>query len=215
MRTVFLCLTVFSLCAVPGVRGDDRAEQAAARASREASEESFRLLNGKLEGLIETQELLLKNQEKLSQRVASLAAELEEVKRSQSHLTGNTVSRDQLKDLVEKMQEIDRKRADDRELVLKGFKDLQKAAATPIAAPPPEARQPVPSLPEDFSGAYEYPVKSGDTLDLIVKAYNDKYKADGMGTITRSQVMALNPGLNPNKLFVGKKILIPKPPAKK
>jgi hypothetical protein len=62
-----------------------------------------------VESLTETQELLLKNQDKLQHRISALATEFDEFKRSSS--TGaNFATQGQLKELVEKLQEIDKKR---------------------------------------------------------------------------------------------------------
>ena len=49
-----------------------------------------------------------------------------------------------------------------------------------------------------------YVIKDGDYLSTIVKAYREKgFK------ITVAQVVNANPGLNPNVMIPGKKILIP------
>ena len=53
---------------------------------------------------------------------------------------------------------------------------------------------------------YEYEVKAGDTLSLIVQAY----RKQGV-KVTSALVIKANPGLNPNRLFTGKKIFIPDP----
>jgi len=52
-------------------------------------------------------------------------------------------------------------------------------------------------------------VKDGDTLGGIAK----KYKSQGV-KVTTTQILKANPGLNPNALYVGKKIFIPDPNAK-
>jgi LysM repeat protein len=65
--------------------------------------------------------------------------------------------------------------------------------------PPPEIN---PNAPH-----FEYTVQAGDTLAAIVKAYRDKSIK-----ITLSQVLAANPGLKPENMRVGQKIVIPAPP---
>ena len=55
----------------------------------------------------------------------------------------------------------------------------------------------------------DYVVKDGDTLGGIAK----KYKSQGV-KVTTTQILKANPGLNPNALYVGKKIFIPDPNAK-
>jgi TolA-binding protein len=196
----------------------DATSAAALRAQREEAEERFRLLNHKLESVIETQDLLQRNHDKLTQRLQALAGDLEELRRSQGQAGANVVTRDQLKDLVEKVNEIDRKRAADKELILKTFKDLQRLPA------PPSVGQHEPrgssstgggagsgSSAVDPADTYEYVVKEGELLSEIVAAYNAEYKKKGLGTIRLDQVVAANPGLRPDRIYAGKKILIPKP----
>jgi Tfp pilus assembly protein FimV len=56
---------------------------------------------------------------------------------------------------------------------------------------------------------YEYLVKDGDNLGLIIKAFKEK----GV-KVTKSQIIAANPKMNPNVLIPGKKIFIPDANAK-
>ena len=51
-----------------------------------------------------------------------------------------------------------------------------------------------------------YVVQSGDTLSVIVQAYNEK----GI-KVTTKQILKANPGLVPEKMKVGQKIFIPAP----
>ena len=136
--------------------------------------------------------------------------------------TGDYAANDDLKKLAEQVKEIDRKRQEDRDLILDQIKKLAAAAGSPvhIHTPPPDTTSSgggdtgtsgnggdtasnVPS-----TGHY-YTVKDGDRLSSIVKAYRDA----GV-KVTTSQVLKANPGLDPNKLYVGKKIFIPDPSAK-
>ena len=70
--------------------------------------------------------------------------------------------------------------------------------ATPGARPSPAAtHQPPP--PAEIGPHYEYVVEKGQTLSLI---------AEGFGT-TVPKILAANPGLKPNLLRVGQKLIIP------
>jgi LysM repeat protein len=52
-------------------------------------------------------------------------------------------------------------------------------------------------------------VQKGDTLPAIAKAYREQ----GV-KVTTAQIIKANPNVDPNKLFIGKKIFIPDPNAK-
>jgi LysM repeat protein len=52
----------------------------------------------------------------------------------------------------------------------------------------------------------EYQVQSGDSLSAIAKAYRDK----GV-KVTVPQILAANPGLKPETMKAGQKIIIPAP----
>jgi LysM repeat protein len=129
----------------------------------------------------------------------------------------NSASADDLKALAAQVQEIDKKRQDDRDLILKEIEKLGKVGggATVRSKPEPDADTASSggdSPATDNSGpkkGYEYPVAAGDTLSAIVKAYREK----GV-KVTTSLILKANPGLDASKLYVGKKIFIPDPNAK-
>lgn len=135
--------------------------------------------------------------------------------------TGDYAANDDLKKLAQQVQEIDRKRQEDRDLIVEQIKKIAAAAGSGpvhIHTPPPDTTvssgggsvdsgtSDTPSGPQ--TGHY-YIVKKGDALGAIVKAYRDA----GV-KVTTSQVLKANPGLDPNKLYVGKKIFIPDANAK-
>ena len=215
MRRIFFLISSCVMLAGPPLGAQDRAAEASARAHREEAEERYKLLNSKLESIIETQELLLKNQDKLQQRIGSLAGELEDMKRAHSRSGASFATIEQLKELAEKMKEIDRKRADDKELILKTFKELQKIPMH--VAPPPTVIEPKPEPVEErehTGPTYDYTVKKGDFLEKIIAGYNEEFEKRGQSKITVAQVMKANPKLDRNKLFAGKIIKIPVPPKK-
>ena len=89
--------------------------------------------------------------------------------------------------------------------------DLAKRISTLTPPPPPPAPAPVhtaaparapaapPPPPAEIGPHYEYIVEKGQTLSLI---------ADGFRT-TVPKILAANPGLKPNLLRVGQKLIIP------
>ena len=72
------------------------------------------------------------------------------------------------------------------------------AAPAPVASSrPTSARTPPP--PPQIGPHYEYVVEKGQTLQLIAKGFDT----------TVPKILAMNPGLKPNMLRVGQKLLIP------
>ena len=120
--------------------------------------------------------------------------------------------------IADQISEVDRKRKDDSDMIAKQIEGLAHAAAiTPTPVTHSSSHQSTSST-GDVSGpdvsavpqnGYYYEIKPGDTLSLVVKAYRDK----GVKVSSRL-VLKANPGLDPNKLYVGKKIFIPDPAAK-
>lgn len=184
-----------------------------ARAQDTATQQQLDKLSGQIQDAQEAMRLQ-------EQRIAALEKEIGELRDKVNAPTVNdSASRDDLKQLADQMQEIDRKRLDDRELILKQIEQLAKAGvlapATPTHKPKtnPETTatgddnsHTTPSGPEN--GHY-YTIKDGDRLSDIVKAY----QAQGV-KVTTKQVLKANPGLDPNKIISGKKIFIPDPAAK-
>jgi len=114
------------------------------------------------------------------------------------------------------VQEIDKKRQADRELILKEIENLGKVSGGSSTSRKPK---PVPdttvaagdntAAPAVPQKGYEYTIAPGDTLLAIAKAY----RAQGV-KVTTAQIIAANPKLNPNALIAGKKIFIPDANAK-
>ena len=69
----------------------------------------------------------------------------------------------------------------------------------PVVTPTPSAKPKVTPAPAAEPEYTLYKVKSGDMLSKISKRYNIRQKA----------ILDLNPGLSPNKLYVGKTIKLP------
>jgi LysM repeat protein len=83
-------------------------------------------------------------------------------------------------------------------------KELNKALATPTVRPPvqqPPGAHPSGPIPSDIPrNAVKYAIKSGDTLDKIARLNKSKV----------AWILAVNDGLNANKLKVGREILVPR-----
>ena len=185
-----------------------------ARAQETATQQQLDKLSGQIQEMLEAQA-------QQGRRIDALEKEINELrdKVNTPVVHDDYASRADLKKLAGQMQEIDQKRQDDRDLILKEIEKLGKAAAI---APVPTPRKPKanpettasggdnsttpPSPPEN--GHY-YTIKDGDRLSDIVKAY----RAQGV-KVTTSQILKANPGLDPNKIISGRKIFIPDPAAK-
>lgn len=193
MKRFSLLLTGLALvCSSPAVRAQDA-----------ATEERLNKLNGLVQDLLEDKANLKKQLDVISKEVQSL--------RENSSSSAGMASTDDLKRLAEKVQEIDRKREADKELILKEIEKLGKSISAAG-----RSRQSAPPATKGDSGGgsgagsaekgYEYVVQSGDTLSAIAAAY----KEQGV-KVTVDQILKANPGLKPSSLVVGKKIFIPAP----
>jgi LysM repeat protein len=160
---------------------------------------------------------LLAAQEQQGKRLAALEKEISDLTDKVNSPAASTgASADDLKALAEKVQEIDKKRQDDRELILKQLELLGNAGGgkaphhppKPVVDTPPAGAD-NPATPAVPQKGYDYTIAPGDTLSAIAKAY----RAQGV-KVTTAQIIAANPKLNPNALVAGKKIFIPDAAAK-
>jgi cell division septum initiation protein DivIVA len=173
-----------------------------ARAQDSATQDQIDQINGKIQDLLDAQAAQGKRIDALEKEISDLS--------DKSNQPGDAASPDDLKKLAEQVQEIDKKRQDDNERILKELERLDKSMDV---SPPGHKTAPGVSTPSTGSTTssgpqkgYDYAIQDKDTLSAIAKAY----RAQGI-KVTTSQILAANPGLNPNSLVVGKKIFIPAP----
>ncbi len=173
-----------------------------ARAQDAATQQQLDKMFGQIQDIQATQE-------QQGKRLDALAKEISDLRdKVSTPQLNNSASADDLKSLAEKVQEIDKKRQADRELIVKQIEGLAKAGGS---APPHKATPSIPKTSDDTATApptpqkgYEYTIAPGDTVSAIAKAY----RAQGV-KVTTAQIIAANPKLNPNSLIAGKKIFIP------
>lgn len=175
-----------------------------------ATQQQIDKLSGQLQDIIDTEAAQSKRLDALAQEISELRDKVN------TPVINNSASAEDLQKLATQVREIDGKRQDDKDLILRKIEEVAKiAAAAPVAVPShphhavPEAEPKLPAddtSPAADSTHYEYIVKEGQTLSAIIKAYNEK----GV-KVTRSQVMKANPGLKPNNVYAGQKIIIPIP----
>lgn len=195
-RMIIVCL----LCVAAVVRAQDTAS--AALSSQEA-EENYKSLRGKVQDMLEAQAADAK-------RILGLEKEIAELREQIGKPNTSYASQDELKRLAETVQEIDRKREADTKHILDEFAKIGKmVAATPPSRTPvkPPTIDP-PATPKDRNeDGFTYQIKAGDNLSLIAQAYREQ---EGL-KVTVKQILEANPGLNADKLIIGKKIFIPAP----
>ena len=185
--------SLFAIIAI-GVMAQDAASARAAYQERQALAEVPRL--------VQQFDQLAANQDEIVQRLlkvesgsgteAALRAEIEALRAEVAELKAS----------IRREQDAMR-----REIVA----DLAKRISTLTPPPPPPApvqprpvatARPAPATPPppaEIGPHYEYVVEKGQTLSLI---------AEGFGT-TVPKILAANPGLKPNLLRVGQKLIIP------
>lgn len=184
----------------------------AAPAQDTATQQQLDKISGQIQDILDSQA-------QQNKRIDALETELAQLRdKVNTPVVNDYASREDLKNLADQLEQIDRKRKEDSEMIAKQIEALAKA---PMVTPlPPPHSQPTASRPPENSGGdtktppvsdkgYYYLVKAGDTLGLIAKAYRDQ----GV-KVTRAQIIAANPKMNPNVLIPGKKIFIPDASAK-
>jgi LysM repeat protein len=177
-----------------------------ARAQDDATQQQIDKLSGQIQDLLDAQAAQGKRIDALEKKISDLAD------KSGQPAANDSASADDLKKLAAQVQEIDKKRQDDNDLILKELEKLGKGGSvSPSHKPSPSVSTTTDNSPTTGGqqNGYYYPIASGDTIAAIAKAYHAK----GV-KVTTSQILAANPGLNPNNLKVGQKIFIPDANAK-
>ena len=188
--SVWLFILAFTICTA---RGQDAATQ-----------EQINKLSGQIQDLLEAKAAEAKHVSALEKEISDLRDKL-----NQPAAANNSASADDLKKLAAQVQEIDKKRQADNEQILKAIEKLGKAGTTAARSKPPVVANEPTLPPGTKQKGYDYEIHPGDTLSAVAKAYRDQ----GV-KVTTTQIIAANPGLNPNALIAGKKIFIPDPAAK-
>lgn len=177
-----------------------------------ATQQQLDQINGKIQDLIDTQAAQGKRIDAVEKEISDLNDKVN------TPAVNNSASADDLKALAAQVQEIDKKRQDDRDLILDQIKKLgainggsttghkSRPVADTMATTSSGDNSTTPAVPQK---GYDYTIAPGDTISAIAKAY----RAQGV-KVTTSQILAANPGLNANALIAGKKIFIPDANAK-
>jgi len=197
MRTisVWLCILTLAATAAPRAHAQDAATQAQL---------------DKISGEIQDVQDALAQQDK---RITTLEQKINDLQDKLNQPGGNDyASAEDLKNLAQQVQEIDKKRQEDNEKILTALEKLggsgkfRKPDLTPSPAPMDNNNPGTTSTATGPQQGYYYTIAPGNTLSAIAKAY----RAQGV-KVTVDDILKANPGLNPNELSVGKKIFIPAP----
>jgi hypothetical protein len=202
MKTISLWVLTLVLTASP------------AWAQDAATQQQLDKLSGQIQDMLEAQAQQTK-------RIDALEKEISDVRdKVNTPVANDYVTHDELKKIADQISEVDKKRQDDSDMIAKQIENLAHATALAPVPPVHHSGGTSTTTTTDGSGSgpdntstpqngYYYEIKQGDTLSLVVKAYRDK----GV-KVSSKLVLKANPGLDPNKLYVGKKIFIPDPSAK-
>lgn len=183
-----------------------------ASAQNAATQQQIDRLSGQIQDLTESQA-------RFNQRLDAIERSLNDLRdKASTPVVNDYASRAELKQLIADLRQIDQKRKEDSENIARQLQNLAKVAAgTPVATTSSHphlhtATQPEPSdtaAPGNAPVPTRYKVKNGDNLGLIVK----HLKAKGVN-ITKPEIIAANPKINPNVLIPGSTLVIPEPSSK-
>ena len=184
---------------------------AAAIAAKEEAEERGRRLAADLQSV-------QADNEALHSKITSMEQEIQSLREAVAHSGDNSANQDAFKRLAEKIEEVDKKRLEDKDVISeeirKAIGGLKESITATPAAPHESRPRPPASQPQESTAAvngYSYTIADGDRLDLIVKAYNKDFVSKGLKRITMKQAKEANPNVDWNRLKVGQKIVIPRP----
>jgi seryl-tRNA synthetase len=225
MKNLLRLLPLFALVAATNLPAQNAPSQAAAIADRQEATERYNRLSAQVEDLIQANADYNRRigvlEQELRKTRAELLAEISKSERKADENTGRYVTQDQLKKLVDAVNDLDKKRVEDDKRIVdevrKLVKQIANAPAATISAPtPPRANVEKPPVDNTPSGVptkgFEHVVQKGEYLSTIISAYNEALKEKGVTKkITQSMVEKANPGLNPNRMSIGTKIFIPDP----
>jgi predicted RNase H-like nuclease (RuvC/YqgF family) len=152
----------------------------------------------------------------LQAKLSAIEQQLQDLRNQQTQSAGNFSTPDDLKRLADKIQEVDKKREEDKQAIAeeirKSIAELKHALADGSAPSRVSPSKPIASAESpDTEKGFVYKIQEGDSLSAIVKAYNADFKSKGMKTISLKQAMDANPDVDWNRLRVGQKIVIPRP----
>ena len=146
---------------------------------------------------------LLEAHNALKSELSKFRSEVRQLRAQTATKDSAAVTRADLEGLAKSIREVDRKRIQDKDLILKEMQALLRS--TPTGAKPPTA-------PPHSEKGFDHTVEAGQTISAIIAAYNTKLKRqDVKKRITLKSVLDANPNLNPRTMRIGQSLFIPDP----
>ena len=146
---------------------------------------------------------LLEAHNALKSELSKFRSEVRQLRAQTATKDSAAVTRADLEGLAKSIREVDRKRIQDKDLILKEMQALLRS--TPTGAKPPTA-------PPHSEKGFDHTVEAGQTISAIIAAYNTKLKSQGVKKrITLKSVLDANPNLNPRTMRIGQSLFIPDP----
>ncbi|MBL9134963.1 MAG: LysM peptidoglycan-binding domain-containing protein [Verrucomicrobiales bacterium] len=185
----------------------------------------------RLTATVESLELTVASQRRQIDGLNSEIQRLREeaVNRGNQRPWGEDIKRlsDDVKRLADAISEVDRKRINDSEQVVKVLNELRKQLAVAAEAPKPAPRTDVEPRTSSSRGAaarekdkdkdkepqaekaVSYVFKKGDSLSEVVNGFNAEAKKEGYQTVTIDQVMKFNKIADARRIREGSTIQLP------
>lgn len=181
-----------------------------ARLQQSQNEERFRLLESKVNQLIEDQRVLFERFARIDRSLENAASAIRELKLKLDTQPANVVTRDQLEKVVAQVSEVEKNRVRDRQIMQDTLAEIKKL----VLAPEPVRERPTPAsaapaAAREFDELVEYTVEPNQTISAIIAAYNDEFRKNGWATITPQDIRDANPGIDINRVRAKQKIRIP------
>jgi len=161
-----------------------------------AIREDYRRLHSQLEDLLMAHNLL-------KSELSKLQVEMRLLRAKTATKDSATATRDDLEGLAKSIREVDRKRVQDKDLILKEMKALLRSnsSAGRVTKNSPNPKK-----------SFEHEVQKNETISAIIAAYNTDLKNQGAkNRVTLKSVLDANPNLNPRTMRIGHTLFIPDP----
>ena len=211
MKRVFVLFVISILCLPRPALAQDSGSGAAAIAAKQEADERYKRIASDLQAV-------QSDNEALHAKISTLEQTVQTLRDAQAKPADNSGMQEELRRLAEKIQEVDRKRMEDKDAIAeeirKSIGGLQKTLGdTSAPIHPPRIRPSSPTAPETpiADNGFSYTIQDGNTFGEILQAYNKDFKSKGLKPISLRQLKEANPNVDPARLKVGQKIIIPRP----